>query len=79
MQVKIIVHVITLDYRFDYIINQCSRGEYRFTVYIENRYLRIDICIESNVSVSKEISIIHVNGQKCLFKQKIYLQVQKLR
>ena len=41
---------------------------YWFTVYIENRYLRIDICIESKVSVSKKISIIHVNDQKCLFK-----------
>ena len=40
------------------------KGEYRFTVYIENRYLRIDICIELNVSISKKISIIHVNGQK---------------
>ena len=30
------------------------RGWYRFTVYIENRYLRIDICIEPNMSVSKK-------------------------
>ena len=41
-----------------------TRGEYRFTVYIENQYLRIDICIESNVCVSKKILIIQVNGQK---------------
>ena len=40
-----------------------GRGGYRFTVYIENQYLRIDICIESNMSVSKKISITNVNGQ----------------
>ena len=36
---------------------------HRFMVYIINRYLRIDICIESNMSVSKKISITNVNGQ----------------
>ena len=34
---------------------QTLGGGYRFTVYIENRYLRIDICIEWNMSVSKKI------------------------
>ena len=40
-----------------------NRGGYRFTVYIENQYFRTDICIESNMSVSKKISITNVNGQ----------------
>ena len=31
------------------------RGGNRFTVYIENRYLRTDICIESNVCIEKNI------------------------
>ena len=31
-----------------------ARGGYQFTVYIENRYLRIDFCIESNISVWKK-------------------------
>ena len=39
------------------------RGGYQFTVYIKNRYLRIDICIKSNMYVSKKISITNVNGQ----------------
>ena len=40
-----------------------NRGGYRFTVYIENQYLRTDICIESNMSVSKNLSITNVNGK----------------
>ena len=40
-----------------------SRSRYRFTVCIENRYLRIDICIKSNMSISKKVSISNVNGQ----------------
>ena len=38
-------------------------GGYRFTVYIESRFLRIDICIESNMSVLKKILITNENGQ----------------
>ena len=56
-----------------------ARGEYRFTVYIENRYWRIDICINLRYPYRKKISIIHVNDKKCLFKHKIDPQVQKLR
>ena len=41
-----------------------TRGKYRFTVYIENWYFKIDICNESIKSVSKQILIINVNGQK---------------
>ena len=44
-----------------------------FTVYIENRYLRIDICIESNLSVSKTVSITNVNGQTMYISTEIPL------
>ena len=43
--------------------SQGGRGGYRFTVYTESRYLRKDICIESNMSVSKKISITNVKGE----------------
>ena len=33
---------------------EISRGGYQFAVYIENRYLRVDMCIESNMSISKK-------------------------
>ena len=47
-----------------------NRGEYRFTVYIENRYLWIDIWIESHMFISKEISITHVSGQNIYLNRK---------
>ena len=40
-----------------------GRGGYRLTFFIENRYLRINICIESNMYISKKKSITNVNGQ----------------
>ena len=40
------------------------RGGYRFTIYIENWYFRIDICIKLIKSASKIISFLNVKGQK---------------
>ena len=40
-----------------------DRGGYRFMVFIKNWYLRIDICVYLNMSVSKTILITNVNGQ----------------